>query len=179
MAAMPQIIGAIVKAFASVNWLDVGINIIKGIAKGIINSFPAIADAAKQAAKSALESAKNFLGIHSPSRVMRDQVGLMVGAGMAEGIENSQKMVNSAMAGLNNQVVSDGNINIGSSNGVNANPNKDMYSDDLSYTKGNNQPIFITVQSVLEGEKIAEGTAKYDNKIQGSNVAFEGRSNGL
>lgn len=179
MEALPQIIGAIIKAFASVNWLEVGINIIKGIAKGIAGSFPEIADAAKKAAKSALDAAKNFLGIHSPSRVMRDQVGLMVGAGMAEGIENSQKMVNSAMAGLNKQVVTDGSINIGANNEVNTNSTKDISSSDSSYNKGNNQPIFITVQSVLEGEKIAEGTAKYDNKIQGSNISFQGRSNGL
>lgn len=179
MAALPQIIGAIIKAFASVNWLEVGINIIKGIAKGIAGSFPEIADAAKKAAKSALDAAKNFLGIHSPSRVMRDQVGLMVGAGMAEGIENSQKMVNSAMAGLNKQVVTDGSINIGANNEVNTNSTKDISSSDPRYNKGNNQPIFITVQSVLEGEKIAEGTAKYDNKIQGSNISFQGRSNGL
>jgi len=39
---------------------------------------------------------KNMFGIHSPSKVMRDEVGYMLGAGVAEGILGSAKLVQRA-----------------------------------------------------------------------------------
>ena len=82
-------INQIKNAFTSVNWGSVGINIIKGIANGLSSAAGVIVDAAKSAASKALESAKNFLGIHSPSRVFRDQVGKMMALGMGIGFEKN------------------------------------------------------------------------------------------
>ena len=48
-----------------------------------------IVKAAKSAAKSALDAAKSALGIHSPSRVFRDQVGKMMALGMGIGFEKN------------------------------------------------------------------------------------------
>ena len=59
-----------------------------------------IADAAKNAAKSALDGVKSLLGIHSPSRVFRDEVGVMVGRGMALGIDDSAHVVSRSMDSL-------------------------------------------------------------------------------
>jgi hypothetical protein len=64
-----------------------------------------IASAAKEAAASALDTAKAALDIHSPSRVFKNEVGMMIGAGMAEGIKDSTFMVNSAMNNLNSKLV--------------------------------------------------------------------------
>ena len=49
----------------------------------------AIVEAAKSAAKSALNAAKDFLDIHSPSRVFRDQVGKMMALGMGIGFDKN------------------------------------------------------------------------------------------
>lgn len=69
------------------DWLSLGANIVSGIANGIVNGAGAIVSAAQDAASRALNAAKNFLGIHSPSRVFRDEVGKMIPQGMAVGVE--------------------------------------------------------------------------------------------
>lgn len=66
--------------------LELGTNIINGIADGISNGAGIIADAARGAASAAFDAAKKFLGIESPSKLMRDQVGVNFSKGMAEGI---------------------------------------------------------------------------------------------
>lgn len=77
----------IVNAFKSQNWLSIGSNIIKGIISGIGSAVGGLVDAAVDAASSAFNAAKNFLGIKSPSRLFRDEIGKMIPAGMAVGIE--------------------------------------------------------------------------------------------
>ena len=67
---------------------EVGTNIATGIANGISNAAGKIADAARSAASNAYEAAKKFLGIASPSKLMRDQIGLNFSKGMASGILN-------------------------------------------------------------------------------------------
>ena len=65
---------------------EVGTNIATGIANGISDAAGKIADAARNAASAAYEAAKKFLGMASPSKLMRDQVGLNFSKGMALGI---------------------------------------------------------------------------------------------
>lgn len=77
-----------------------GRNLISGIARGIASGAGAVVEAAKNAARSALDAAKAFLGIHSPSTVFRDQVGKMISAGAAEGIEAGAGLIDAAMAGV-------------------------------------------------------------------------------
>lgn len=89
ISKIPSIISQIKNAFTSINWGEVGSNIIKGIANGLKNAGGAIVEAAKSAAKSALNAAKDFLGIHSPSRVFRDEVGKMMALGMGIGFDKN------------------------------------------------------------------------------------------
>ena len=73
----------------NIDWASIGRNIVNGIANGIRNFAGSIVRAAKSAAKKALNAAKSFLGIHSPSRVFRDQVGKYMALGMGEGFEDN------------------------------------------------------------------------------------------
>lgn len=86
---IPQIISAIKDAFLSVDWLSVGVNIIKGIASGVASAAGQLVDAAVSAATDALNWVKNKLGIHSPSRVFRDQVGKNTALGIGVGFEDN------------------------------------------------------------------------------------------
>lgn len=86
--ALKAIGQAAVNAFKSINWVDLGMNVIRGIVNGISSGIGWIKDAAKSAAKSALDAAKNLLDINSPSRVFRDEVGKMIPAGLAIGIDD-------------------------------------------------------------------------------------------
>ena len=89
LASIPEIISSIIDAFTSVDWGEVGMNIIKGIASGISGAVGSLIDAAASAAESALNWVKDKLGIHSPSKVFRDQVGKMMALGMGIGFEKN------------------------------------------------------------------------------------------
>lgn len=69
-----------------INLFSIGKNIIEGLIKGIKNMAGAVGGAIKSVADGAVNSAKKALGIHSPSRVMRDEVGYWVSEGLAKGI---------------------------------------------------------------------------------------------
>ena len=106
IAAIPQIINSIVSTFKGWNWREIGSNIVSGIANGISSGASAIISAAQSAARAALNAAKRFLGIASPSKVMRDQVGKFIPEGMAIGIEANTKPLTDAMHDLSNLTTS-------------------------------------------------------------------------
>lgn len=107
---IPAIIGQIKNAFTSVDWGSVGMNIIRGIASGISGAAKHLAEAAANAASNALDWVKEKLGIRSPSRVFRDQVGKMMALGMGIGFEKNIPVksmstgVQRAVAGLQKSV---------------------------------------------------------------------------
>lgn len=108
ISQIPAIVRSIWNGFTSVNWGEVGLNIITGIASGIAGAAGKLVDAAVNAAKDALNWVKDKLGIHSPSRVFRDQVGVMIGRGMAVGIDRSQDVVNRSLEQLADGLTLDG-----------------------------------------------------------------------
>lgn len=105
--AIPQIPGAIIQIINSIkgefekfNWLEIGTNIIKGIANGISGAAKLIRDAAMEAARQAFNAVKSFFGIESPSKLMRDEIGAFIPAGIAAGIIGNEDMVTDAMDSL-------------------------------------------------------------------------------
>jgi len=77
-----------------INLVSIGKNIIEGLINGIKGAAGKVASAIKGVADGAVNAAKKALGIHSPSRVMRDQVGYWVSEGLAKGItanKNAEK----------------------------------------------------------------------------------------
>lgn len=72
--------------FSGGNWPSLGYQISAGIAQGIGNGSSLISAAARSAALSALATAKKALGIRSPSRLFRDEVGRQISRGLALGI---------------------------------------------------------------------------------------------
>ena len=76
-------------AIKNVNWGSVGKGIIDGIVNGLKASAKRLVEAAAGAATDALNWVKDKLGIHSPSRVFRDQVGKMMALGIGVGFEKN------------------------------------------------------------------------------------------
>lgn len=89
ISQIPSIISQIRNSFTSINWGDIGLNIIRGIASGIAGAAGEIISAAKSAAQSALDAAKAALGINSPSKVFRDEVGKYMALGIGVGFEDN------------------------------------------------------------------------------------------
>lgn len=65
---------------------DVGKHIIGGLINGIADKASDLADSAINAAKSAVNGVKNFLGIHSPSRVFAE-IGRYADEGFVNGVK--------------------------------------------------------------------------------------------
>ena len=63
-----------------------GVNAMSGLVAGINAGRSAVVSAMRQAARDAVNAAKQELQIHSPSRVFRDEVGRMTMRGFGEGI---------------------------------------------------------------------------------------------
>lgn len=88
LSAIPDIIAKVKDKFASTDWSEVGKNIIEGIKNGIKSAAGRLVDAAVQAAKDAVEAVKEWLGIASPSKLMRDLIGKNMIAGITVGIKD-------------------------------------------------------------------------------------------
>lgn len=86
--------GKIRSAFSNAgSWLvSAGNNIIQGLINGIKGAIGNAVAAVKGAASSIVNAAKGALGIHSPSRVFRDEVGKMIPAGLGVGVEMNESL---------------------------------------------------------------------------------------
>lgn len=72
---------------------EAGEDIIEGLWNGINDMGDWIAGKIQSFGDGVLQSIKDFFGIASPSKVMRDQVGVMIARGLALGIEKGQSTV--------------------------------------------------------------------------------------
>lgn len=156
-------------AFRNIDWGNLGSQIINGIVRGLRNGADAIVSAAKNVAKQALNAAKAFLGIHSPSRVFQDEVGLQMDAGQAKGIIENADMVEDAAEEVAERALDasmDVNYNL---------PNTDSVSKDIGASFSSR--VLNTVNRVIEvplnlnGREIARATA-WD---MGEQLAWESR----
>ncbi|WP_311208721.1 MULTISPECIES: hypothetical protein [unclassified Aeromicrobium] len=77
-----------------------GRDMIRGLIGGIKDMAGAAVDAAKGVAKSAVSGAKSLLGINSPSRVFRDEVGKWIPLGIVAGIAKSLPRLDQAIQNM-------------------------------------------------------------------------------
>ncbi len=75
---------------------EVGKAIIDGVTSGVTGAAQALWDAAGAAVQGAFDWVTKLIDARSPSRLWRDEIGAMMGAGIAEGLVDSMGMVRSA-----------------------------------------------------------------------------------
>lgn len=76
---------------SSINLVSIGKNIIQGLVNGIKSGVGAVGAAISEVASNIKGKIKGALGIHSPSRWMRDEIGKNIDAGLAKGITADKK----------------------------------------------------------------------------------------
>lgn len=166
LIALGTLAGNMVKAFFETDWISIGLNIIDGIASGIWNGAGKLLEAAKNAAVNAFNAAKNWLGISSPSKRARDEIGKQIPAGMAEGVEESSGVFEDALNDLSKNAfgnfASDINYNM---------PELSGYAQDLGMNLSYASERQINVPVILNGREIARATA-WD---MGEQLAWEER----
>jgi phage-related protein len=160
ITAIPNLLKTIghnaVTAFKSIDWLSLGANIISGIVNGLWNGVGRIVDAARDVAERALDAAKNFLGINSPSKAFME-VGEDSSEGQAIGMINNADMVEEASKEVAQRAL-DAQMNVDYTL-----PDIDRASRDMSASLSSS--FMSTVQRIIEvplnidAREIARATA--------------------
>lgn len=118
VASIPKIIKAIIDAFKEADWKSIGTNIMEGIKNGLKSMINSLVNTAKEIGGQILQGAKNILGIHSPSRVFRDEVGKMIPAGLEEGLDKAMPAAISDMEHQMDNLVIGASATLGGISGV-------------------------------------------------------------
>lgn len=92
-----------VKAF-----MDVGKNIVEGIKKGISDAWEGLKSWFTSKVQGLVDGVKDFFKIGSPSKLMANEVGQWIPAGIAEGIESGMGVLDKAMDGMSTNVLARG-----------------------------------------------------------------------
>lgn len=141
-------------------FISIGKEIVQGLWNGINNMVGWISGKVKGFTDSVVGSFKNFFGIKSPSRVMRDEVGKYLGMGVGEGIMDEadyvQKAYDSLMPdmsrafdGISSGFIGNGNSGIATNNNnysITINVNGANYSDERSLAEA----ISEELQSMMD-----------------------------
>lgn len=177
ISAIPHVISGVAKiakkiisTFKDTNWLEIGINIIKGIAKGISNAAGQLWDAAKKALGSFKDKVLGFFGIHSPSRWGK-WVGKMIDTGFAKGVGNNIRLIANQAQKMFDTVQSyvfDVNtlgMNLSLADGLSGTLNRyieynDRYIDDEGGNDDNTEYNF-NITTEIDGKTAGKAMAKY------------------
>ena len=98
---IPKIILSITSEFLKTDWGSIGLNIIKGIARGLANAGHMLWDAVKDILGNFKDKVLDFFGIHSPSR-WGEYVGKMISLGFPRGVEGNLDPFRASMEKLGN-----------------------------------------------------------------------------
>lgn len=104
---LPQIVKAIVDGIGELlgDIFDLGKDIVEGLWEGIKSLSGWLGEKVKGIGQTVVNGFKSFFGIHSPSTLMRDEIGeniaLGIGEGIEEGMPSALKDVDVAMKQLN------------------------------------------------------------------------------
>lgn len=98
---IPKITLSIASEFLKTDWGSIGLNIIKGIAKGLANAAHMLWDAVKGILGNFKDKVLDFFGIHSPSR-WGEYVGKMISLGFPRGVEGNLDPFRTSMEKLGN-----------------------------------------------------------------------------
>lgn len=127
--------------------LNIGKDMMDGLKEGITSGLKKVKNAASDAVSGVVGKFKGLLGINSPSKVMRDEVGKMMGAGVGEGIlastkgvlKDAQRFTDGITKGMS-QRISDINLGLNASAGS-LNPVQSAGGSVTNVTNNFNQTI--------------------------------------
>lgn len=106
LVEIPKLLDKLVKTFfpGLAMFKDIGKQLISGLWKGIKEKWENLKSKVTELGNGIVKKFKSVFGIHSPSKVMKEQIGKNLGLGMVEGIESTVSDIENAMKGLSNKV---------------------------------------------------------------------------
>ncbi|MDZ5069180.1 tape measure protein [Clostridium perfringens] len=174
--AARRLVDAVVNTASSIpgKMLSIGRNIVQGVWNGITGAASWFYGKISGFFGGLVDKAKSALGIHSPSRVMRDQVGKWIMPGVEVGIDKSmpdlQDNMKTKMINLTKQMkakVKMETSSLGAS--IVAKSNAEVTSKTLNSSNNSSNASegnSFTIQNILDGNIIGEATYRIvDNKL--------------
>lgn len=103
---IPNIIATIINGFIEnlPSFLEIGVQIIKGIFEGMWQAIKNIGNTIANIGQSIINGFKSWLGIRSPSRKMKDEVGKYMALGVADGFKANIGAINDAIKGVDTSI---------------------------------------------------------------------------
>lgn len=175
LTAIPQTLKGIgksaINAVKEIDWLGLGKSIIDGIVSGIKNFGGALWSSLKGLASDALQSAKNFLGINSPSKVFANQIGRAIPEGIGYGVDKYAYYAEDAVNDLTDDLTTgiDARSLLGSNSAL-----------DMAYGSGaasNNYVIEIAAE--IDGTELKTQVSNYTIKRIGNEQRNQLRVQGV
>lgn len=165
--AIPEIIKAIIDAFMEQDWLKVGGDILQGLLDGLVAGISSIGDVIADVGSAIYDGFCEFFGIHSPSRLFRDKIGLNLAKGIGVGFDDE-------MADVNEQMQNALPTSFDTDVDINSLKNLKNSGVNQSATGGNGEPIAFVLTDQA-GQIIANTSAKSLDVINGGTVKFSER----
>ena len=156
---IPEIITAIIEGFASgaSRILDIGKNIVEGVWQGIKNAAKWLKDKIFGFFDGIIGGVKDFLGIHSPSKVFAGIGGFMA-EGLGEGFDDQFKSVKKDIENSMNFDAANASINVSSN--IQKQVGSGIYSATQAAQGNNDRSIHLTVVAP-NGKELARFIAPY------------------
>lgn len=168
-SAARQLVSAVVETVSSIpgKMLDIGKRIVEGVWNGITGAAGWFKDQVHNFFSGIVDGAKDALGIHSPSRVFRDEIGKWILPGVEIGIDktmpNLQDNMKDKMLSLVREMkakVQFETNSIGAT--IVAKSNGEIASNNVSNGNNVDRPLIVKVENknYLDGEEIAGHTTE-------------------
>ena len=161
-----ELINNVWNTIQNTDWLSLGKNILLGIANGLWEGLSSIGETISAIADNILQSFKNFFGIASPSKLLRDEVGKFMPQGIAVGFDketpNAIDDINKSLENSINGIKVD-DINKFLENDVN-----EIQIDDINRTL-NSQITGIDIDGIysqLKSLNYAQSVPSYSGVVQ-------------
>ncbi|EPM8068590.1 tape measure protein [Enterococcus faecium] len=179
-----NLLDAIIGVFVPDSLYDTGKNIIQGLINGIGSMVSSVTSTVSEIAGNIKNTITGALGIHSPSRWMRDYVGKFIPQGVAVGIEADAKTAYSAMNKLSNGLMKSitpeialgtlriGGASVGSQIVNNTYNNQRIFDIERLAKLLNNQPIQVVSQ--LDGDIVGDNVDRRFGKTMNRRLYTNG-----
>lgn len=111
---LPKVVASIVSYFKALpeELLQIGKDLVTGLWNGMNGMMSWIKKKIREFASSLIASIKSSLGISSPSKIMADEVGKWIPAGIARGITGNAGIVQAAMDTMSTQLTSGASLEV-------------------------------------------------------------------
>lgn len=135
--------------------LSIGKNIVEGLWNGISNATNWLMNKVKDFAKGIMNGIKSALGIASPSKLMRDEVGKNLALGLGEGFVDEMKIVNKE---IQNVLPTDFDLDMNTdlNNNLNSFENGSITGLSSEYLIEAFQQALIGMKILIDGDKVGE-----------------------